>query len=84
MQELICLCRETSKKTGGIAAYAIDTEVNNRLLFVLNLRQRINIELKYFITTRDNFEENGEEILALLSRKIIDEQFLKEVNVAAI
>lgn len=83
-KELICLCREIDKATGSIAAYSINTEVTDRLLFMLNIRQRANPELRYFVTLRANFDENEEAILKQLRRKNISDRLLTVLNIAAI
>ena len=58
MGEMICLCREINKSTGEIAVYPLKAEVTDRLLFCLGLRQRVNPELKYFVTLAANYDAN--------------------------
>lgn len=83
-KELICLCREIDKATGEIAAYSINAEVTDRLLFMLSIRQRANPELRYFVTLRANFDANEETILKQLHRRTITDRLLTALNIAAI
>lgn len=83
-KELICLCREIDKETGEIAAYSINAEVTDRLLFMLGIRQRANPELRYFVTLRANFDANEETILKQLHRKQVTDRLLTALNIAAI
>lgn len=83
-KELICLCREIDKATGDIAAYPINAEVTDRLLFMLGIRQRANPELRYYVTLRANYDANEGTILKQLKRKLITDRLLTALNVAAI
>lgn len=83
-EKMICLCREVNKETGEIAAYPINAEVTDRLLFMLSIRQRANPELRYFVTLRENFDENEGSILEHLRRRTITDRLLTALNVAAI
>lgn len=82
--EMICLCREIDKATGDIAAYSINAEVTDRLLFMLNIRQRTNPELRYFVTLRANFDANEETIIKQLKRRVITDRLLTALNIASI
>lgn len=82
--EMICLCREIDKETGEIAVYSINAEVTDRLLFMLGIRQRVNPELRYFVTLRANFDANEETILKQLHRKKVTDRLLTALNIAAI
>jgi len=82
--EMICLCREIDKATGDIAAYSINAEVTDRLLFMLNIRQRANPELRYFVTLRANFDANEETIIKQLKRRVITDRLLTALNIASI
>lgn len=83
-KDLICICREIDKATGDIAAYSINAEVTDQLLFALNIRQRVNPELRYFVTLRANFDGNEEIILKQLRRKNISDRLLTALNITAI
>ena len=81
---MICLCREINKETGEIAVYSINAEVTECLLFMLNIRQRVNPELRYFVTLRENFDANEEMILKQLLRKKVTDRLLTALNIVAI
>ena len=81
---LICLCREIDKSTGEIAVYSINSEVTDRLLFMLDIRQRVNPELRYFVALRSNLDANEETIFKQLHRKQITDRLLTALNIAAI
>lgn len=65
------ICREVSKSTGEIAVYPIEAEVTEQLLFCLQIRARVNPELRYFVTARVRWENERlrESIERLLRRK---------------
>jgi hypothetical protein len=81
---MICLCREIDKETGEIAVYSINAEVTDRLLVMLNIRQRANPELRYFVTLRENCDENEEMILKRLRQKKVTDRLLTDLNIVAI
>ena len=81
---LICLCREIDKATGEIAVYSINSEVTDRLLFMMDIRQRVNPELRYFVALRSNLDANEETIFKQLHRKQITDRLLTALNIAAI
>lgn len=83
-EKMICLCREINKETGEIAAYPIKAEVTDQLLFMLGIRQRANPELRYFVTLRENFDENEGAILKCLRCRKITDRLLTALNIAAI
>lgn len=83
-KEMVALCREINKDTGEIATYALDMKVDARSLFCLQIRQRFNPELRYYITWRTNYEENGPEILAMLKRKKVTDVLLFAWNVVGV
>ena len=80
MGEMICFCREINKSTGEIAVYPLKAEVTDRLLFCLGLRQRVNPELKYFVTLAANYDANEETILKQLNRKQITNRLISALN----
>ena len=80
---MICLCREIDKETGEIAVYSINAEVTDRLLCMLNIRQRANPELRYFVTSK-NFDANEEMILKRLHQKESNRSILTDLNIAEI
>ena len=84
MGEMICLCREINKSTGEIAVYPLKAEVTDRLLFCLGLRQRVNPELKYFVTLAANYDANEETILKQLHRKQSTDRLISALNLVQI
>ena len=78
------MCREIDKATGEIAVYSINSEVTDRLLFMLDIRQRVNPELRYFVALRSNLDANEETIFKQLHRKQITDRLLTALNIAAI
>ena len=80
MGAMICLCREINRNTGEIAVYPLKAEVTDRLLFCLSLRQRVNPELKYFVTLAANYDANEEAILKELHRKQITDRLISVLN----
>lgn len=73
---MVTICREVSKNTGEIAVYPIKAEVTDRLLFQLQLRSRINPELRYFVVSRVRWEneEFRKQIERLLRRKDVTQR----------
>lgn len=73
---MVTICREVSKNTGEIAVYPIKAEVTDRLLFQLQLRSRINSELRYFVVSRVRWEneEFRKQIECLLRRKDVTQR----------
>lgn len=84
--KLILICREVDKSTGEIAAYEIprgEEDLADKF-YILQLREALNPELKYFVTTEENFEENEERILSGLRRGRISKELLVDLKVVAI
>ena len=68
---MVVICREVSKSSGEIAVYPIEAEATDNLLFCLQIRSRVNPELRYFVVARarwENEEQRG-QIERLLRRK---------------
>lgn len=79
--ELVVLCREINKQTGEITAYKVGGTPAGETLFCLEVRQRANPELQYFVCGKKNFTENDGMILKQLRRRKITEQLLSALNV---
>lgn len=60
--KFIIICKETDRETGESVIYKVSDEVTSYLLTFLNLRTRINPELKYFVLRECDFER-VEELL---------------------
>lgn len=84
MDAMICICREIDKNTGNIAVYPIRAKVTDRLLFMLNIRQRANPELRYYVALRENYDANEENIIKLLSRRNITEKLIAALKLSEI
>lgn len=82
---VIFLCREVNRSTGEVAVYQIGNvhgaNEECQLLFELDLRQRMNPELQYFIMDSKEYLANKERIETLLKVKNIDRKILKSLHV---
>ena len=78
---MIVFCREISKETGEIGVYALPLlEVTSETVQRLGLRQRLNGELQYFITTESIWKERGGEICKILKRRILSERAIERMG----
>ena len=73
---MIVICREVSKNSGEIAVYPIKAPATERLLFQLQIRSRVNPELRYFVVAlaRWENEELRKQIERLLRRKDVTQR----------
>lgn len=73
---MIVICREVSKNSGEIAVYPIKEPATERLLFQLQIRSRVNPELRYFVVAlaRWENEELRKQIERLLRRKDVTQR----------
>lgn len=73
---MIVICREVSKNNGEIAVYPIKAPATERLLFQLQIRSRVNPELRYFVVAiaRWENEELRKQIERLLHRKDVTQR----------
>ena len=63
------LCREVDKDTGEIAVYPVATVTDGRdLLLQLDVRQRLNPELRYFAVFDQEYRINKDMIEKVLGR----------------
>ena len=72
---MIVICREVSKNSGEIAVYPIKAPATERL-FQLQIRSRVNPELRYFVVALarwENEEQRG-QIERLLRRKDVTQR----------
>lgn len=76
---MLVLCREVDKATGRIAVYPINAEVTDQLLFTLGIRQRLNPELRYFVTTKANYTAIGEMMLETIKERWFPDEALLRV-----
>ena len=73
---MVVICREVSKNSGEIAVYPIEAETTDNLLFCLQIRSRVNPELRYFVVAlaRWENEELRKQIERLLRRKDVTQR----------
>ena len=79
--DLAIICREVDWRTGEIAIYEIKSPATDQLLTKLNIRSRINMELRYFATPRIRWEGKwGKDYRAILKRKEVTPEALKLIG----
>lgn len=66
---LVAVCREVDRNTGRIAVYPLDMEVDENVLRCLQIRARVNPELRYFTLVSTRWEQYGKAITAILARR---------------
>lgn len=74
---MLVLCREVDKEMGRIAVYPINAEVTDQLLFTLGIRQRLNPELRYFVTTKAHYKGFEDVIVSVLKRRALTDEAIK-------
>lgn len=78
---MIILCREVSKDTGEIAVYPINKEpVTDRLIHCLQVRARVNPELRYFAVLKSRWIEEGAEYERLLRRRQVTHRMIDAIG----
>lgn len=77
---MLVLCREVDRQTGRVAVYPLDTEVTDHLLFCLGIRQRLNPELSYFVTTKAHYKGFEDVITSVLRRRTVTEEAIKRAG----
>lgn len=77
---MLVLCREIDRKTGRVAVYPINAEVTDRLLFSLGIRQRLNPELRYFVTTKAHYKGFEDVIVGVLKRRALTDDAIKRAG----
>jgi hypothetical protein len=68
---LVAICREVDRDTGRIAVYPLDREINSEVLTCLEIRARMNPELRYFTLISTRWEKYGEAITGILKRRTV-------------
>ena len=69
--KLVAVCREVDKDTGRIAVYKINTEITGAVVQQLQIRARLNPELRYFTLTSGRWERFGDVITSILNRRTV-------------
>ena len=66
--DIVIICRETSKETGEVAVYEIGS-CKSCNLTALRIRQRFNLDIKYYAVLKSNMS-NIDYIFALIKKEI--------------
>ena len=79
MKKVIVICREVNRQTGQIAVYVVPMEIDEHTVVRLSLRSMFNPELRYFLVYEDVYQEQKQEITAMLKRRDITKQEVDRV-----
>ena len=79
-RKLIAICREINRKSGSVAVYPLDMEVNVNSLKYLQMRAQFSPEMRYFITTAAHFRGYGEAITGALKRQTVTKDAVARVG----
>lgn len=79
MKKVIVICREVNRQTGQIAVYVVPMEIDEHTVVRLSLRSMFNPELRYFFVYEDVYQEQKQEITAMLKRRNITKQEVDSV-----
>ena len=67
VKKVIVICREVNSQTGQIAVYVVPMEIDEHTVVRLSLRSMFNPELRYFFAYEDVYQEQKQEITAMLN-----------------
>lgn len=79
VKKVIVICREVNRQTGQIAVYVVPMEIDEHTVVRLSLRSMFNPELRYFFAYEDVYQEQKQEITAMLKRRNITKQEVDSV-----
>ena len=79
MKKAIVICREVNRLTGHSAVYVVPMEIDAHTVVGLSLRSMFNPELRYFFVYEDVYQEQKQEITAMLKRRNITKQEVDSV-----
>ena len=79
VKKVIVICREVNSQTGQIAVYVVPMEIDEHTVVRLSLRSMFNQELRYFFAYEDVYQEQKQEITAMLKRRNITKQEVDSV-----
>lgn len=79
VKKVIVICREVNSQTGQIAVYVVPMEIDEHTVVRLSLRSMFNPELRYFFVYEDVYQEQKQEITAMLKRRNITKQEVDSV-----
>ena len=69
--KLVAVCREVDRDTGRIAVYPLKMEMTGDTVRALQVRARVNTELRYFTMTAGRWEKYGTAITGILKRRTV-------------
>lgn len=69
MDDLMIICREVDKQSGKVAVYPRKIQVDSRLLLVLDIRQQLNPEQRYYAAAREIWGAEKDNITRQLGRQ---------------
>ena len=75
---MVLICREINSSTGEIAVYEVSDNADNKLIFRLSLRARLNPELTYYAIPNIFYETQKADIFKYLKRRKLTDKKLKE------
>lgn len=79
VKKVIVICREVNRQTGQIAVYVVPMEIDEHTVVRLSLRSMFNPEMRYFFVYEDVYQEQKQEITAMLKRRNITKQEVDSV-----
>ena len=77
--KLLAVCREVDKESGRVSVYPLDLEITSEILASLKMRAQFNPELRYFFVYEDVYQEQKQEITAMLKRRNITKREVDSV-----
>lgn len=78
-EKVIVICREVNRQTGQIAVYVVPMEIDEHTVVRLSLRSMFNPELRYFFAYEEVYQEQKQEITAMLKRRNITKREVDSV-----
>ena len=79
MKKATVICREVHRQTGQVTVYEVPMEIDEHTGVRLSLRSMFNPELRYFFVYEDVYQEQKQEITAMLKRRNITKQEVDSV-----
>ena len=77
IEKVIVICREVNRQTGQIAVYVVP--IDEHTVVRLSLRSMFNPELRYFFAYEEVYQEQKQEITAMLKRRNITKREVDSV-----
>lgn len=79
IEKVIVICREVNRQTGQIAVYVVPMEIDEHTVVRLSPRSMFNPELRYFFAYEEVYQEQKQEITAMLKRRNITKREVDSV-----